>query len=71
MEWQIVAARNGAEPGDLASLEAKLGELQKQKDDLEDKAEKVLERQIKETLAQLDIYNPMDNSLGLEVTFPQ
>jgi len=70
LEWQIVAARNGAEPGDLALLEAELDELQKQKDDLEDKAEKVLERQIKETMAQLDVYNPTDESLGLEITFP-
>ena len=70
LERQIIAIRSGTEAGDLASLEAELDELQIQKDDLEDKAEKVLERQVKETLAQLDIYNPMDNSLGFEVTFP-
>jgi hypothetical protein len=70
LEQQIVAARDANETGQLASLEAELDGLQKQKDTLEDKAEKVLERQVKETLAQLGIYNPMDNSLGLEVTFP-
>ncbi len=70
LKRQIVAVKDSSEPGDLALLEAELDSLQEQKDDLEDKAEKVLERQIKETLAQLDIYNPMDNSLRLEVTFP-
>ncbi len=70
LEWQIVAVEDGTGTDELASLEVELDVLQKQKDDLEDKAERVLEKQIKETLAQLDIYNPTDDSLGLEITFP-
>ena len=70
IEREIEAVRSGMISGDLVLLEAELDALQKQKDGLEDKAEKVLERQIKEILAQLDIYNPTDDSLGMEITFP-
>ncbi len=70
LERQIEAVTDEIVPGDLALLKDELDALQKQKDALEDKAEKVLERQVKETLAQLGIFNPMDSYLGLEITFP-
>ena len=70
LERQIEAVTDEIVPGGLASLKAELDELQKQKNSLGDKAEKVLERQVKETLAQLEIFNPMDSYLGLEITFP-
>ena len=70
LEREIEAVRDEIVPGDLALLKDELDALQKQKDALEDKAEKVLERQVKETLAQLGIFNPMDSYLGLEITFP-
>ncbi len=70
LERQIEAVGDEIVPGDLALLKDELDALQKQKDALEDKAEKVLERQVKETLAQLGIFNPMDSYLGLEITFP-
>ena len=70
LERQIEAVTDEIVPGDLALLKDELDALQKQKDALGDKAEKVLERQVKETLAQLGIFNPMDSYLGLEITFP-
>ena len=70
LERQIEAVTDEIVPGDLALLKDELDALQKQKDALGDKAEKVLERQVKETLAQLEIFNPMDSYLGLEITFP-
>ena len=70
LEREIEAVGDEIVPGDLALLKDELDALQKQKDALEDKAEKVLERQVKETLAQLGIFNPMDSYLGLEITFP-
>ena len=70
LERQIEAVTDDIVPGDLALLKDELDALQKQKDALGDKAEKVLERQVKETLAQLGIFNPMDSYLGLEITFP-
>jgi len=56
--------------GDSASLEAELSRLQEQRMALTDIVEKIIERQIKETLTQQGIFNPIDKYMKLKVTFP-
>ncbi len=70
MEWNIELVMSGIQEGDTQELEEQLQELQRQRERLRLKAEKVLEMQIQQTMAQLDIYNPMDAQLNLGITFP-
>ncbi|MFC1846932.1 hypothetical protein ACFLYS_02605 [Chloroflexota bacterium] len=70
LEWRIELVLNDIESGDLNELEKQLQELQAQKEILNQKAEKVLEMQIQQTMAQLDIYNPLDSLFNLDATFP-
>jgi len=67
---EIEAVKSGLEPGDPVSLEAELDILQKRQEALESRAEKIIEKQIRETLAQLGIFNPMDDYIGLKLGFP-
>ena len=67
---EIEAVSAGNKSGDLTSLEADLDKLRQQKMALEDAVERIIERQIKETLAQQGIYNPIDKYIGLRVVFP-
>jgi len=64
---EIEAAKSGSKQDDLASLETELGRLEGEKGALEIAVERIIEQQIKETLAQEGIRNPM---LNLMVTFP-
>ena len=68
--WEIEAVRTGLETGDPALLEAELKILQKRQEALESRAEKIIEKQIRETLTQLGIFNPIDDHIGLEFGFP-
>jgi len=70
IEWQIELGINDIQEGNLNELEKQLQELQQQREDLRLKAEKVLEMQIQQTMAQLDIYHPLDDHLNLGITFP-
>ena len=65
-----IEATNGSGQGDLTSLEAELSRLQEQKAALQDIVERIIERQIRETLAQQGIFNPIDEYIKLEVGFP-
>ncbi|MFQ6122092.1 MAG: hypothetical protein ACE5LA_03425 [Dehalococcoidales bacterium] len=67
---EIEAINAGNKQGDLAPLEAELNRLQQQKIALEDTVERVIERQIKETLTQQGIFNPVDKYIKLKVNFP-
>jgi len=67
---EIEAINRGDAHGDLASLQAKLNELQEQKTALEDTVVRIIVGQIKETLAQQGIFNPFDKYIGLKVNFP-
>jgi hypothetical protein len=69
-ERRIDAVAAGLEMGDLVSLKAQLESLEEQKRALEDKAERILEKQIRATLAELGIFNPLDDLLSLDVSFP-
>ena len=70
LESEIEIINAGNEQGDLASLEAELNMLQEQKMALKDTVERIIEKQIKKTLAQQDIFNPMDRYVRLKVNFP-
>jgi len=70
LESEIEIINAGNEQGDLASLEAELNMLQEQKMALKDTVERIIEKQIKKTLAQQDLFNPMDRYVRLKVNFP-
>ncbi len=70
LETEVEAVRTGALPGDLASLEGRLDRLRGEENSLRSGVEKILEKQITETLAQLGIFNPADSLTRLEFTFP-
>jgi len=67
---EIEAIKAGHKPGDLAPLETEFDKLQQQRAALENAVEGIIKRQIKETLAQQRIFNPVDKYLGLKVSFP-
>ena len=56
--------------GDQASLRAELNRLQERKIALEDTVERIIARQIKESLGQQGIFNPIDKYIRLKVSFP-
>ncbi len=70
LEWQIETGRDSIEPDELTALKQQLEELQKQKNALEDRVERIMQQQINETLKQLGIFNPLDSHLNLEIHFP-
>ncbi len=70
LESKIEAINTSNGQDDLASLEAELNKLQEQKKALEGTVERIIEKQIKETLAQQGIFNPIDNHVRLRVNFP-
>ncbi len=60
LKSEIAAANTGKGESDLASLEAELNRLQERKMTLEDAVERIIEKQITETLTQHGIFNPID-----------
>jgi len=70
LKSEIQSINAGDGQGDSVSLEAELNMLQEQKTALENTVEKIIEKQISETLAQQGIFNPIDNYIKLKVTFP-
>jgi len=66
----IEAINCGDSQGDLISLEAELNELEGQREDLEEKVERMIEEQIRQTLAQQGIFNPVDNYIAPKASFP-
>ena len=67
---EIEALKTGDSQGDLASLEAELDLLQEEKEALESRVERIMEKQIRETLKQLGIFSPMDDLIRWKVSFP-
>ena len=70
LEWQIEIGGDSIEQNGLAALKEQLEGLRQQKDALEDKVERIIQKQIIETLGQMGIFNPLDNHLKLEFSFP-
>jgi len=70
LKSEIEAINAGSKQGDLTSLEAELNRLQQQKIALGHTVEKIIESQIKETLAEQGIFNPVNKYIRLKVSFP-
>jgi len=64
---EIEAAKAGNGERDLASLEAELNELKERKIALADTVERIIEKQIRDTLTEQGIYNPI---IEVRVGFP-
>ncbi len=67
LKSEIDADNAGYQESDLASLEAELNRLQERKTALAGTVERIIEKQIRDTLTQQGIFNPM---IGLKVNFP-
>ena len=70
LELEIAHTNAGYQAGDLDSLEAKLDNLQQQKAALTEEVERIIAKQIREVLAEQDIYHPLDNYIEVKVGFP-
>jgi len=70
LKSEIEAIKTGNKQGDLAPLEAEFSELQQQRTALENMVERIIARQIRETLTQQGIFNPIDKYLKLKIGFP-
>jgi uncharacterized protein YdcH (DUF465 family) len=70
LESEIKAINAGNNPGDSASLEAELDRLREQKEALKDTVGQIIKEQIKKTLAQQGIFNPVDRYMRLRINFP-
>ena len=67
LESEIAVANAGNGGSDSASLEAELNRLQEQKMTLEGRVERIIEKQIRDTLTQQSIFNPI---IELKASFP-
>ena len=67
---EIEALKTGNGQGDLASLEAELDLLQEGNEALDTRVERIIEKQIRETLKQLGIFSPIDDLIRLGINFP-
>ena len=70
LNTKIEAINRSDGQGELAPLKAELTTLQEQKKALEDIVAGVMVRQVKATLAQQGIFNPLDKYIRLKFTFP-
>lgn len=70
LEWQIEINGDNNGQSELAALKEQLEGLRKQKDALEDSVERIMQKQIIGTLAQMGVYNPLDKHLNFEFNFP-
>ena len=67
LKREIQGVNSGTRQGDLASLETELTMLKERKLGLENTVERIIEKQIKETLAEEGIFNPITS---LKINFP-
>ena len=70
LKSEIEAIERGDRQGALASLEAELNILEEQRAALEEVVRRIITEQIREALAQQDIFHPLDRYIGLRVGFP-
>jgi hypothetical protein len=66
----IEAIKTGNKQGDLALLEVELNELKQQRTALENVVERIIAKQIRQTLTQQGIFNPIEKHIKLKVSFP-
>jgi len=70
LESEIKAVKAGSRQSGLAPLEDELNMLQEQVRALESKVEGIIEKQIREMLAEQGIFHPMDKYIRLKFGFP-
>ncbi len=70
LKSEIDAINADNREGDLASLEVELNRVQERKMALEDTVERIIGKQVRETLTQQGIFNPIDKYIRLKVSFP-
>lgn len=70
LEYEIAAINSGAWQGDLAILEDELNEILQQNDEIVGTVEVVLEKQIREALADQGIINPWEEDTDYQGSFP-
>ncbi|UCG54114.1 MAG: hypothetical protein JSV32_05790 [Dehalococcoidia bacterium] len=70
LERKVEIGNNNVQQSDIEALKKKLENLRRQKDELEDRVEGVIQKQITEILRYIGIYHPLDNYLNLEFSFP-
>lgn len=70
LKSEIQAISTGDGQGDSVLLEAELNRLQERQVALEGTVERIIEGQIRETMAQQGIFNPIDRYIKMKVTFP-
>ena len=70
LESEIRAVNTGKKQGDPASLEEELSILLDYKAAAKDTAERIIERQVKQTLAEEGILNPIDRYIRIKVNIP-
>ena len=70
VESKVEAIKAGNSQGDLAPLEAELNKLLQQNTAAADTVERLMESQIRKTLSQQGIFNPIDKYVRLKVGFP-
>ena len=70
LKSELEAINAGKGQGNPASIEAELNILQERRTALKETVERIIETQVKETLAQEGIFSPMDEYIRLRVSFP-
>ena len=70
LQSEMEAIKAGNSQVDLAPVEAELGKLQQQNAAATSSVERLLEEQVKETLSQQGIFNPIDQYVRLNFVFP-
>ena len=70
LEATMDAVRAGNQSGDLTHLQKELDELRSQNAGQRETTQKTLEKQVRETLSEQGIYNPLDTHIKSEVGFP-
>jgi hypothetical protein len=70
LKSEMEAIKAGSKQGALDSLETELNKLQQQRAKLENVVEKIIARQMRETLTQQGIFNPVEKYLKFKVSFP-
>ncbi len=70
LESELEAINAGKGQGNPTSIEAELNILQERRMALKETVERIIEKQVKETLVQEGIFSPMDEYIRLRVSFP-
>ncbi|TRZ50538.1 MAG: hypothetical protein D4S01_06495 [Dehalococcoidia bacterium] len=70
LESELEAINAGEGQGNPTSIEAELNILQERRIALKEMVERIIEKQVKETLVQEGIFHPIDEYIRLKVSFP-